>query len=192
MQTKLLTFLHSLVLPILLITGAFGIFFSLTFQSEHDAYAMSYKIYSLDIGNQTYTVQYLLPNATITRMELDQSDKTLRLNFAARGDGVLTIFVPRELIDSLNEDGDDSPFGIIVYTQENDEYENTRLYDVYATPTVRRLDISFSADTSLIEIKGSQVIPEFPSAQILVITISILLGISFLSRSNFKAWLQKN
>jgi len=70
------------MLPMLLIMSI-GIGFLLTLQSEHKAEALSFKTFGINMNNQTYWVQYLLSNATVTSMELDQSDKTLRLNFTA-------------------------------------------------------------------------------------------------------------
>jgi len=166
------------MLPMLLIMSI-GIGFLLTLQSEHKAEALSFKTFGINMNNPTYWVQYLLSNATVTSMELDQSDKTLRLNFTAWDDGYLTIRVPRELIDSLNQNGNDIPFLVTLHKGSN-ENETAILHNSEATDTYRRFDISFTNDTNLVEIKGTRVVPEFSSIGIMAIFFVVLSVTSFL------------
>jgi hypothetical protein len=92
----------------------------------------------------------------------------------------LTIVLPRDLIDS-RDNNTDSEFFVIV-EGEPAEYTESR-----TTDTEREIVIPLPSETSQIEISGNQIVPEFPAA-FAAVTISFAIAISaftFLRKRSF-------
>ncbi len=104
---------------------------------------------------------------------------SIDITINATDDGMLTIDIPRSILDSRTEgaEGDDVPFtvlidGVIVDVSETND------------PMTRTLVIEFFAgDGQLIEIIGSFIVPEFGTVAMLVLAVAIISIVAVSARS---------
>ena len=89
-------------------------------------------------------------------------------------DGELNIVLPRKLIDSKINNNDDE-FIVLINGEESDYKEQD------TTSTERKLTIKVPAAVEEIEIVGTQVIPEFPIA-VIVIMAGTMATVTMASR----------
>ena len=85
-------------------------------------------------------------------------------------DSQLRIVLPRDLIDSRDQDTD-SKFDVIV------EGKPTEYTEVRATDASRELEVPLPGGTSQVEIFGSHIVPEFPVAFLVgIVTFAIMIA----------------
>jgi plastocyanin len=108
-------------------------------------------ITAISLSNGSVKSTHILPesNSLLINIETDQTN------------GKLEITLDRTLIDAT-ADGDDSSFAVLVEGQEGFFDETS------STPADRTLEIVVPAKTTKVEIVGTQVVPEFPSALLMV------------------------
>ncbi len=113
------------------------------------------------------TVTYEMTNGKVLGMKIDSQSKSLLVAIQTSNDGVLTITLPRALIDAKVGNQDDKYF-ILLDGQEADFSETN------TTSTDRTLSIPFVYGTEEIEIMGTQVVPEFGQMVPLILAIAII------------------
>lgn len=128
----------------------------------------------------TFDVSYSIRGGTIRDMQVDYENLALEISIDAERDGRILLDLPREYIDSIHNDGDDAQYIVLV-----DGVEMHHLDDM--GQEVRRIIVNFDGDTTDIMIIGTQVIPEFGSA--FVILIGGVVAISALSRLRMRTFL---
>lgn len=97
------------------------------------------------------------------------SDPSIIIIINAVDDGMLTLTIPRDILESKvdGQDGDDVPFNVLVDNNEIDAVET-------AGATSRTLEIEFAAGSEVIEVLGSWIIPEFGVVAIAVLAVAIV------------------
>jgi predicted secreted protein with PEFG-CTERM motif len=121
------------------------------------------------------TVTYDITNGKVLGMKIDSQAKSLLVAIQTSNDGVLTITLPRALIDAKVGSHDDKYF-ILLDGHEADFSETN------ATSTDRTLSIPFVYGTEEIEIMGTQVVPEFGHMITLILVIAIISVIAVSAR----------
>ena len=111
---------------------------------------------TIPVDGTSLSVQYSITNGKVLDIKADVQSKSLIVSIQSTGDGVLTITLPRQLIDSQTSAGQDDKWYVL-----NDGQENTDFQETSTTTTARTLSIPFTNGTSEIEIIGTQIIPEF-------------------------------
>lgn len=117
--------------------------------------------FSLEIEGQTYEIEYEITGGTVESMSADVDAKTILVTINSTSDGVLSIELPRTIIDADDElsvmiDGEaDAPRCAILHGT------SIATVDESATDESRVLDIDFSQGSSEIEITGTFLVPEF-------------------------------
>jgi len=127
---------------------------------------------------QTYPVNYGITNATITNMTIDSQSDSLLIATQTTGDGVLTIDLPRSLIDAKVK-GEDDTFFVLEDGQDSD-YNETK------TATDRTLTIPFTGGTEEMEIIGTQVVPEFGTIAWMVLAIAVVSIIAISAKTTLR------
>ena len=130
---------------------------------------------SFAVEGTNYTVTYDITNGKILGMKTDSQAKSLLVAIQTTDDGVLTITLPRALIDAKAGNLDDK-FFVLVNSQEADFTETN------TTTTDRTLSIPFVDGTEEIEIIGTQVVPEFGPLVTLILAIAIISIIAVTSK----------
>ncbi len=137
---------------------------------------------TIQVDGTNSSITYSITNGKILDIKTDSNSKALIVTIQTTGDGMLTITMPRSLIDAKKTDGTDDQFFILNDGQENDQFQ-----EVGSTNTTRTLQIPFMDGTSQIEILGTFVVPEFGAIAALILTIAIvsIIAISTKTRLRF-------
>lgn len=125
-----------------------------------------------------------ITKGTIKKLKIDVEKKKLLVSIDATEDGQLTIVLPREFIDSLDRDGDDTDY--LISTSDIDEgdigNEDVTVKESETTDETRTLVIDYKKGTDLIEIAGTTVVPEFGPVAALVLAAAIVAIIAVTAR----------
>lgn len=136
---------------------------------------------TIPVDGTSYSITYTITNGKVLDIKADTQAKSLIVSIQTTGDGMLTITMPRALIDSKKSDGTDDVFVVL-----NDGQENTQANETTTTNTERTLAIPFKNGTQQIEIIGTFVIPEFGPIAALVLTIAIVSIIAISSKTGLR------
>jgi predicted secreted protein with PEFG-CTERM motif len=130
---------------------------------------------TIPVDGTSYSISYTITNGKVLDIKADQASKSLTVSIQTTGNGLLTITMPRALIDATNADGTIAKFVVL-----NDGQENTLANETMTTSTDRTLAIPFNNGTQQIEIIGTFVIPEFGpiAAMVLAIAVVSIIAIS--------------
>ena len=123
---------------------------------------------TIPVDGTNFSLQYTITNGKVLDIKADQPHTSLVVSIQTTGDGVLTITLPRALIDSKNSDGTDKP-----YVVANDG-QIAQFNETGNTGTDRTLVIPFKNGTQQIVITGTFVVPEFGPIAALVLAIAIV------------------
>ena len=133
---------------------------------------------SIQVKNTDFSVTYSITGGKVTGIEADVESKSLRISIETTSDGVLTITLPRALIDAKVGDQDDKFFVLIDGAEE--------IFEETATSTDRTLTIHFSNGAGEIEIIGTQIVPEFGAIAALVLAIAIISIIAVSAKTRLR------
>jgi predicted secreted protein with PEFG-CTERM motif len=122
---------------------------------------------TMKVDGTDLSVKYSITNGKVLGIKADTQSKSLIVSIQTTGDGVLTITLPRGLIDA-QVNGQDEHYYVLSDGQEADFQETS------TTTTDRTLSIPFTDGTEEIEIIGTQIIPEFGPIAALVLAIAIV------------------
>ncbi len=136
---------------------------------------------TIPVDGTNSSVTYSITNGKVLDVKADTNSKSLIVSISTTGDGVLTITMPRALIDAKKTDGTDDQYFVLNDGQENDQFQETA-----TTTTDRTLQIPFSDGTSQIEIIGTIVIPEFGPIAIMVLAVAIVSIIAISSKTGLR------
>jgi predicted secreted protein with PEFG-CTERM motif len=134
---------------------------------------------TMKVDGTDFSVAYSITNGKVLGMKVDTNSKSLIVSIQTTGDGVLTMTLPRGLIDAKNGNAD-APFVVM-----NDGQEST--FDQTGTTTTdRTLSIPFTSGTSQIEVIGTFAIPEFGTVAAAVLVIAIVSIIAISSKTGLR------
>ncbi|MBI3841810.1 MAG: fibronectin type III domain-containing protein [Thaumarchaeota archaeon] len=123
----------------------------------------------ISVENTEFSIRYDVSGAKILSMQADQLTNSLSIKMESTSSGVLTVPLPRTLIDAKKAQGDDDVFYVLADKNETKFTETKKTIS-------RTLEISFPSGTKEITIYGTHVIPEFGAVASLV----LVAGIAFL------------
>lgn len=134
---------------------------------------------TIPVDNANFSVSYTITNGKVTDIKVDTQSKSLIVSIQTNGNGVLTITLPRALIDAQLNGHDDQYFVL------NDGQEAS-FQEINKTSTDRTLSIPFTDGTQQIEIIGTQVVPEFGPIAALVLVIAIVSIIAVSAKTGLR------
>ena len=139
------------------------------------------KIFEVKAGNRgTFDVKYTIDSGTIKDITIDYEGLALVVSVNATSDGIVSLEIPRALMDAKTASGDDDAFIILIDGAEvkpQKEEKNTES---------RTLTIQFLQGDSDIEIIGTQIIPEFGAIAALVLAIAIISIIAVSAKTRLR------
>jgi hypothetical protein len=148
--------------------------------------------YNLTVDDRTFPIKYDLSDGSITNMFARQAENKLVIIIDADDDGQLTVELPRQVIDAI-ENGEDINY-IVSIEDASGNVETVEIEESDNTDSTRTLVIDYPAGGGRIEILGTQVVPEFGSAAIIMMVVAtvgiILLTSRFSSMRNFSVFRQ--
>ena len=134
----------------------------------------------ITIQGQTYNATYQITNGKVLAIIPNTDAKSLAIRIQPSGSGTISITLPRSLIDSKNN-GQDSQF--VVQT----DGVSTTFNETRTDSNSRTLTIPFGSNNAQITIVGTQIVPEFGTIAMLVLTIAMMSTILY-----FRTRLQHN
>lgn len=124
---------------------------------------------TIQVDGTSYSISYTITNGKVLDIKANPQSKSLVVTIQTTGDGLLTITMPRAVIDAKKSDGTDDQFIVL-----NDGQQNGQANETQNTGTQRTLAIPFKNGTQQIEVVGTFVIPEFGPVAALVLTVAII------------------
>ena len=134
---------------------------------------------TIPVDGTNLSVLYTITNGKVLDIKADTQSKSLIVSIQTTGDGVLTITLPRALIDAQANGQDDQYFVL------NDGQEAS-FQEINKTSTDRTLSIPFTDGTQQIEIIGTQIVPEFGPIAALVLVIAIVSIIAVSAKTGLR------
>ncbi len=136
------------------------------------------KAINLKLGNKTYAIKYQIIGGNLTAISAAKDNITLLLNVSSTSNGRLIIELPRNIIDSRKQGNVDDNFTVF----EDGQY--VAADEIRTNPQARTLMVDFDNSTSVIEITGTQMVPEFTAVAVGIFAISIIGMIVSTGRHN--------
>jgi len=121
---------------------------------------------TVKVDRTNFVLSYKITGGSVLSVTPDDEANSLIIAIKTTSDGVLTITLPRALIDAKINGQDDNFFVLI----DGEEVE----FDEKTTATDRTLTIAFPDGAEEIEIIGSFVVPEFGTIAALILAIAII------------------
>lgn len=134
---------------------------------ENQSPTLSSSKNAMKVEGTDFIPTYLISGGQVLGMKIDGESKSLVVSVQSTSDGIFTIKLDRELIDSKSPEGHDDLFFALVNGAEKNFQESK-------TTTDRTLTIPFSYGTDTIEIVGTQVTPEFGSMVSMIVAVSMV------------------
>jgi predicted secreted protein with PEFG-CTERM motif len=140
--------------------------------------------YSLVVEGDTYSVEYEMSGGSINSMFVRPAENKLVITVDAEEEGQLTVVLPREVIDAV-EDGEDISY-LVTIEDESGNTSTVEIEESENTDNARTLVIDYAAGTGRIEIAGTQVVPEFGAIAAVIMAVAIVGIIVATARYNNK------
>jgi predicted secreted protein with PEFG-CTERM motif len=147
--------------------------------------------YDLKFEDQTFKIEYESDGA-INSMYVRPAEKKLVVSIDGEEDGELTITLPREVIDAVKA-GSDTKYIVTTFDTETGEEKQVDITESQTNAEERTIVIDYDAGTDLIEIQGTNVVPEFGALSAIVLAIAIFSIVAVTAKfsnkfSAFRHW----
>ena len=152
------------VLQIELANGAEEIEIVGTFMTGGEVPGPEPQTIPVEIAGQSYDIPYEVEGATVQSVSSDIDIKSLTFLITSSADGMLTVWLPTEVIDA------DDEFSVFV----DGEFGNFVVDELEPTADARVLQIELANGAEEIEIVGTFIVPEFGAIAILVASVAII------------------
>ena len=152
---------------------------SFTFQSTP---TITSNVFQLKDPNsqQTFNVNYTISGGTLKTMTIDAQSLSVIASVNSTSDGIITLQLPRALIDAKTNSGQDDAFIILIDGAEVKPQSES------ADNTFRNITIQFLKGDQDIEIIGTQIVPEFGPIAALVLAIAIVSIIAVSAKTGLR------
>ncbi|MBT7824385.1 MAG: PEFG-CTERM sorting domain-containing protein [Thaumarchaeota archaeon] len=131
----------------------------------------------------TFDVQYTMKGGIISSMNLNQKNLSLEINISTSSDGNLNINLPRDSIDSINNNGQDIDFIVLMYEGNTEIPIQTDFKNADTEDQFRSINIPVKNGDTKIEIIGTHVVPEFGTIAMIVLAVAIVSIIAVSAKS---------
>jgi predicted secreted protein with PEFG-CTERM motif len=131
---------------------------------------------SVLVDDSNFSVHYDINNGQVLSVQGNNQSRSVIIHTKTTGDGILTVTLPRGLIDS-KINGKDDKFFVSVDGQDESFDE------IKTTDNDRTLSIPFSVGVQEIEIMGIKAVPEFGIVTSLALAIATLTVIVFATKT---------
>ena len=151
------------------------------FKNTSGVFTSNYEVKIPEGG--TFDVPYTMKGGIISAMNVNQKNLSLVINIATSSDGNLNINLPREGIDSLDNNGQDIDFIVLMYEENSEIPIQTDVRKIEAGNEFRSIDIPVKNGDTKIEIVGTHVVPEFGTIAMIVLAVAIVSIIAVSAKS---------
>ena len=151
------------------------------FKNTSGEYTSNYEVKIPDGG--TFDVPYTMKGGIISSMDVNQKNLSLIINIATSSDGNLNLNLPRDSIDSIDSNGQDIDFIVLMYEGNSEIPVQTDFKKVETGNEFRSIDIPVKDGDTKIEIVGTHVVPEFGTIAMIVLAVAIVSIIAVSAKS---------
>ena len=151
------------------------------FKNTSGVFTSNYEVKIPEGG--TFDVPYTMKGGIISAMNVNQKNLSLVINIATSSDGNLNINLPRDSIDSVNNNGQDIDFIVLMYEGNSEIPIQTDVKRVETGNEFRSIDIPVKDGDTKIEIIGTHVVPEFGTIAMIVLAVAIVSIIAVSAKS---------
>ena len=131
-------------------------------------------------SQQTFNVNYTISGGSVKTMTIDAQSLSVIVSINSTSDGTITLQLPRALIDSKTNSGQDDAFIILIDGAEVKPSSES------ANNDFRSITVQFLQGDQDIEIIGTQIIPEFGPIAALVLAIAIVSIIAVSAKTGLR------
>ncbi|MGQ0795566.1 MAG: PEFG-CTERM sorting domain-containing protein [Nitrosopumilaceae archaeon] len=150
------------------------------FEFESASSTPTFEIFEVDAGEQgTFDVEYSIRGGIVKDMIIDFEGLSLIISIESTNEGIITLKMPRELIDAKTANDADDEFIILIDGAQID-------FDEQTTSSDRTITINFLEGDSDIEIIGTYVAPEFGAIAALVLAVAIISIIALSAKTRLR------
>ena len=141
-------------------------------------------IYEVDIPDGgTFDIEYTMKGGVVDSMAVNPHSLSLDIGILTNSDGALDISIPRNALDSIDENGFDTEFIILIYSSNEVNPVQTDYNKIEFDDESRSIYIPIKNGDSKIQIVGTSVIPEFGALIQLVLIVAIITTIIISART---------
>jgi len=151
------------------------------FKNTSGEYISNYEVKIPEGG--TFDVPYTMKGGIISSINVNQKNLSLVINIATSSDGNLNINLPRDGIDSIDNQGEDIDFIVLMYEGNSDVPIPTDFSKVETDNEFRSINIPVKDGDTKIEIIGTHVVPEFGTIAMIVLAVAIVSIIAVSAKS---------
>ena len=151
------------------------------FKNTSGEYTSNYEVKIPEGG--TFDVPYTMKGGIISSMNLNQKNLSLVINIATSSDGNLNINLPRNSIDSVDNNGQDIDFIVLMYEGNSEIPIQTDFKKIETGNEFRSIDIPVKNGDTKIEVIGTHVVPEFGTIAMIVLAVAIVSIIAVSAKS---------
>jgi len=131
-------------------------------------------------SQQTFNVNYTISGGAVKTMTIDAQSLSVIVSINSTSDGTITLQLPRTLIDSKTNSGQDDAFIILIDGAEVKPQSES------ADNDFRNITVQFLQGDQDIEIIGTQIVPEFGPIAALVLAIAIVSIIAVSAKTGLR------
>ena len=141
-------------------------------------------IYEVDIPDGgTFDIEYTMKGGVVDSMTVNPHSLSLDIGILTNSDGALDISIPRNALDSIDENGFDTEFIILIYSSNEVNPVQTDYNKIEFDDESRSIYIPIKNGDSKIQIVGTSVVPEFGVLIQLVLIVAIITTIIISART---------
>jgi len=141
------------------------------FKQTSDSFTSSYEVI-IPEGGGTFDVDYTLKGGILGLIEINQNELSLDISIATDSDGSLDVKIPRNYLDSIDQNGLDTDFIILVHRDGQNPIQ-TDFTETEENDEMRSLYIPLKNGDNKIQIIGTHVVPEFGTIAAIILAVAI-------------------
>ena len=138
------------------------------FKYSDDTFRSSYEV-DIPQGG-TFDVNYTMKGGVLTSININENDLSLDIEINTDSNGSLNIEIPRNSLDSVDENGFDENFIVLIYSPSSEYPVQTDYNELDNNDQTRSIYVPLKNGDTKIQIIGTHVIPEFGT----IVTIILL------------------
>ena len=141
------------------------------FKQTNENFASSYEVI-IPEGGGTFDIDYTLKGGILGLIQINQNELALDISINTDSDGSLDIKIPRDYLDSIDQNGLDTDFIILIHRDGQDPIQ-TDFTETEVDDEIRSLYIPLKNGDKKIQIVGTHVVPEFGTIAAIILAVAI-------------------
>ena len=122
----------------------------------------------------TFDLNYTMKGGVLKSVGLNENDLSLDIGIQTDSDGSLNIEIPRNSLDSVDENGFDNDFIILIYNSGDEYPAQTDYQELEKTDQMRSIYVPIKNGDYKIQIIGTHVVPEFGTIATMILVVAVI------------------